>query len=77
MIGLAAAALGAVGGATMIGLAATLGAVGGATMIGLAINKPAPERRTTPRIGRLDFNAFGFIEGLLPWYKLCTRRVTH
>jgi hypothetical protein len=68
MTGLAMAALGAVGGATMTGLAmAALGAVGGATMTGLAINKLTPERRTTPRMGRLDFNAFGFIEGLLPW----------
>jgi hypothetical protein len=78
MTGLAAAALGAVGGATMTGLAApALGAVGGATMTGLAINNPAPERRTTPRMGRLDFSALVFIEGQLPWSKLCTRRVTH
>jgi hypothetical protein len=78
MMGLATAALGAGGGETMIGLAtAALGAGGGDTMMGLAINNPAPERRTTPRMGRLDFSEFGFIEGVLLWYRLCTKRVTH
>jgi hypothetical protein len=61
--GLAAATLGAVGGITMTGLAAaTLGAVGGITMTGLAISKPAPESNSTATTGRLDFNAFGFIQ---------------
>jgi hypothetical protein len=76
MMGLVTAT-GAGGGDTMIGLAKAAGVGGGDTMMGLAINRPAPERRTTPRMGRLDFNALGFIEGVLPWKELCTRRVTH
>ena len=63
MTGLEAAALGASGGDTMTGLeAAALGASGGDTMTGLAISKPAPESNSTATTGRLDFNAFGFIQ---------------
>jgi hypothetical protein len=77
-MGLATAAAGAGGGGGAMGLAtAAAGAGGGGGAMGLAINNPAPERRTTPRMGRLDFSEFGFIEGVLLWYRLCTKRVTH
>jgi hypothetical protein len=60
-MGLSAAAFGPSCGLTTMGLStAALGAKSSLTT-GLAINTAAPERRTKPRTGRVDFNEFELI----------------